>query len=74
MENIPLKVLQSINSIEKAGVTGEYKKESVIQSVLSLIDDNVNIEQMIDDLIELLISISRKKIKILVNKDKCGCI
>ena len=73
MSNIPLDILQKVNAVERLGVTGEYKKESVVNDILSLIDDNINIQQIIEDLIELLINISKKRIKILINK-KSLCI
>lgn len=69
--NIPLEVLQKVNTIERNGLTGEYKKQSVLNYALSLVDDNIDIQQIIEDLIELLISISKKQIKLLVNKNKC---
>ena len=71
MSNIPLGILQKVNAVERLGVTGEYKKESVVNDILSLIDDNVNIQQIIEDLVELLIDISKKKLKLIVNKKSC---
>ena len=71
MSNIPLGILQKVNAVERLGVTGEYKKESVVNDILSLIDDNVNIQQIIEDLVELLIDISKKKLKLIVNKKYC---
>ena len=71
MSNIPLGILQKVNAVERLGVTGEYKKESVVNDILSLIDDNVNIQQIIEDFIELLIDISKKKLKLIVNKKSC---
>ncbi len=71
MSNLPLEVLQKVNTIEKRGITGSSKKNQVLNDILSSLDDNVNIQQIIEDLIELLIDISKKKIKILVNKKKC---
>jgi tRNA U34 5-carboxymethylaminomethyl modifying GTPase MnmE/TrmE len=71
MSNIPLGILQKVNDVERLGVTGEYKKESVVNDILSLIDDNVNIQQIIEDLVELLIDISKKKLKLIVNKKSC---
>jgi tRNA U34 5-carboxymethylaminomethyl modifying GTPase MnmE/TrmE len=71
MSNIPLGILQKVNAVERLGVTGEYKKESVVNDILSLIDDNVDIQQIIEDLIELLIDISKKKLKLIVNKKSC---
>ena len=71
MSNIPLGILQKVNDVERLGVTGEYKKESVVNDILSLIDDNVNIQQIIEDFIELLIDISKKKLKLIVNKKSC---
>ena len=70
MANVPLGILQKVNAVERLGVTGEYKKESVVNDVLSLIDDNVDIQQIIEDLVELLIDISKKRIKLLINKKK----
>jgi hypothetical protein len=74
MSNIPKQILQKVNEVENLGVTGEYKKETVINEVLSLLADNVNIQEIIEDLIELLIDISKKKIKILINKNKRLCL
>ena len=71
MSNLPLEVLQKVNTIEKRGITGSSKKNQVLNDILSSLDDNVNIQQIIEDLIELLINISKKRIKILVNKQKC---
>lgn len=71
MSNIPLGILQKVNEVERLGATGEYKKESVVNDILSLIDDNVNIQQIIEDLVELLIDISKKKLKLIVNKKSC---
>lgn len=71
MDNIPREVLQKVNTIERNGLTGSYKKNAVLNEILSLLDDNVNIQQIIEDLIELLIDLSKKRIKILVNKNKC---
>ena len=68
MSNIPLGILQKVNSVERLGVTGKYKKETVINDILSSIKDNVDIQQIIEDLVELLIDISKKKIKLLINK------
>ena len=74
MSNIPLGILQKVNSAERLAVTGEYKKESVLNEILASLDDNVNIQQIIEDLIELLIDISKKKLKLIVNKQKRLCI
>ena len=71
MSNLPLEVLQKVNTIEKRGITGSSKKNQVLNDILSSLDDNVNIQKIIEDLIELLINISKKRIKILVNKQKC---
>ena len=68
MSNVPLGILHKVNAVERLGVTGEYKKETVLNDVLSLIDDNVDIQKIIEDLIELLIDISKKKIRLLINK------
>lgn len=67
-DNIPLTILQRMNNIEKQGVSGEYKKEIVLESIIT---DEINTEKLIEDLIELLIDISRKKIKLIINKSKC---
>lgn len=69
-ENIPLTILQRMNSIERKGVSGEYKKEIVLQGILNN-NDEINTEKLIEDLIELLIDITKKKVKILINKKKC---
>jgi tRNA U34 5-carboxymethylaminomethyl modifying GTPase MnmE/TrmE len=71
MSNIPLGILQKVNAVERLGVTGEYKKEAVVNDILSIIDDNVDIQQIIEDLVELLIDISKKKLKLIVNKKSC---
>lgn len=71
MSNIPLGILQKVNAVERLGLTGKYKKETVINDILSIIDDNINIRQIIEDLIELLIDISKKKLKLIVNKKSC---
>jgi hypothetical protein len=67
-ENIPLTILQRMNSIERKGLSGEYKKEKVLESIIT---DEINTEKLIEDLIELLIDITKKKVKILINKKKC---
>ena len=74
MDNIPKQILQKVNEVERLGVSGKYKKETVLNEVLSLLADNVNIQEIIEDLIELIIEISKKKIKILVNKNKRLCL
>jgi hypothetical protein len=66
-ENIPLTILRRMNTIEKTYVSGNYKKEKVLESIII---DNIDIEKLINDLIEMLIDISRKKIKILINSSK----
>ena len=68
-ENIPLKILKSMNTIERQNFNGEYKKEIVLQSILNN-NDNVDIQKLIEDLIELLIDITKKKVKILINSNK----
>ena len=70
-ENIPLKILKSMNNVEKQDMGGIYKKEIVKRTVLEVVDDNIDVDSLIDDLIELLIDISRKKIKLVINKKKC---
>jgi hypothetical protein len=69
--NIPLKILKSMNSVDKQNMSGEYKKEIVKRTVLEVVDDNVDIDSLIDDMIELLISISKKQIKLVFNKSRC---
>ena len=69
-ENIPLKILKSMNNIERQNFNGEYKKEIVLRGILNN-NDNINTEQLIEDLIELLIDITKKKVKLLINKKKC---
>jgi hypothetical protein len=69
-ENIPLKILKSMNTIERQNFNGEYKKEIVKQGILNN-NDEINTEKLIEDLIELLIDITKKKVKILINKKKC---
>ena len=68
--NIPLTILRQMNNIEKQGVSGEYKKEIVLQGILNN-NDEINTEKLIEDLIELLIDITKKKVKLLINKKKC---
>jgi hypothetical protein len=70
-ENIPLKILKSMNNVEKQDMGGIYKKEIVKRTVLEVVDDNVDIDSLIDDMIELLISISKKQIKLVFNKSRC---
>lgn len=70
-ENIPLTILRQMNNVEKQGVSGEYKKEIIKQTILEAVDDNIDIEKLVDNLIELLVDISKKRIKILLNKSKC---
>lgn len=69
-ENIPLKILKSMNTIERQNFNGEYKKEIVLQGILNN-NDNIDTQKLIEDLIELLIDITKKKIKLLINKKKC---
>jgi hypothetical protein len=38
-ENIPLKILRQMNNIEKQGVTGEYTKQKVLESIIT---DNID--------------------------------
>lgn len=68
-ENIPLKILKSMNTIDRQNFNGEYKKEIVKQGILNN-NDEINTEKLIEDLIELLIDISRKKVKLLINSNK----
>lgn len=74
MSNIPLSVLTEVNNAEKFGVTGTYKKNRVMTEIKKIIDSNVDIEKLVSDLIELLIDISKKQVKIAVNKTKKLCI
>ena len=68
--NIPLKILKSINNVEKQDMSGDFKKEIVKRAILEIVDDNIDVDSLIDDLIELLIDISKKKLKILINSRK----
>jgi len=68
-ENIPLKILKSMNTIERQNFNGEYKKEIVKQGILNN-NDEINTEKLIEDLIELLIDITKKKVKLLINSNK----
>ena len=68
-ENIPLTILKSMNTIDRQNFNGEYKKEIVKQGILNN-NDEINTEKLIEDLIELLIDISRKKVKLLINSNK----
>ena len=74
LSNIPLTVLTEVNNVEKYGVTGEYKKHRVLTVIKGIIDDNVDMEKLVSDLIELLIDISKKNIKLAINKTKRLCI
>lgn len=74
MTNIPLTILTEVNAVEKHAKIGVYKKQLVMNEIKSIIDDNVDIDKLISDLIELLIDISKKNIKLLVNKTKKICI
>ena len=69
-ENIPLKILKSMNTIERQNFNGEYKKEIVKQGILNN-NNEINTEKLVEDLIELLIDITKKKVKLLINKKKC---
>ena len=68
--NIPLTILQRMNTIERQNFNGNYKKKLVKQGILNN-NDEINTEKLIEDLIELLIDITKKKVKILINKKKC---
>jgi len=68
-ENIPLKILKSMNTIDRQNFNGEYKKEIVKQGILNN-NDEINTEKLIEDLIELLIDITKKKVKLLINSNK----
>jgi hypothetical protein len=68
-ENIPLKILKSMNTIERQNFNGEYKKEIVKQGILNN-NDEINTEKLVEDLIELLIDITKKKVKLLINSNK----
>jgi len=74
MSNIPLTVLVEVNKAEKLKLTGEYKKYNVMSEVRTLLEDNIDTEQLIADLIELLIDLSRKNLKLAINKTKRLCI
>lgn len=75
MSNIPLTVLAEVNAIEKSSkLRGEVKKELVMNEIRSILDDNIDMEKLVSDLIELLIDISRKQVKLAVNKTKKFCI
>ena len=63
-----------MNAAEKFGVTGTYKKHRVLTEIKSIIDDNVDMDKLVSDLIELLIDISKKQVKIAINKSKKLCI
>jgi len=68
-ENIPLKILKSMNTIERQNFNGEYKKEIVKQGILNN-NNEINTEKLVEDLIELLIDITKKKVKLLINSNK----
>ena len=68
-ENIPLKILKSMNNIERQNFNGEYKKEIVLQGILNN-NDNIDTQKLVEDLIELLIDITKKKVKLLINSNK----
>lgn len=68
-ENIPLTILKSMNTIERQNFNGEYKKEIVKQGILNN-NDEINTEKLVEDLIELLIDITKKKVKLLINSNK----
>lgn len=72
--NIPLTILTEVNAAEKFGVTGTYKKSRVMTEIKEIIDENVDIEKLVSDLIELLIDLSHKNIKLAINKTKKLCI
>ena len=74
MSNIPLTVLTEVNAAEKYGITGDFKKSRVMTEIKAIIDENVDIDKLVSDLIELLIDISKKQVKIAINKTKRLCI
>ena len=67
-ENIPLKILKSMNTIERQNLNGNYKKEIVLQNILN--NNEINTQKLVEDLIELLIDITKKKVKLLINSNK----
>lgn len=72
--NIPLTILTEVNAAERYGITGDFKKNRVMTEIKKIIDNNVDIEKLVSDLVELLIDISKKQVKIAVNKTKRLCI
>ena len=74
MSNIPRAVLDEVNKAEKLKLTGEYKKYNVVTEIRAILDDNIDVEKLISDLIELLIDLSRKNLKLAINKTKRLCI
>ena len=58
-----------MNNIERQNFNGEYKKEIVKQGILNN-NNEINTEKLVEDLIELLIDITKKKVKLLINSNK----
>ena len=58
-----------MNTIERQKFNGEYKKEIVLQGILNN-NDNIDTQKLVEDLIELLIDITKKKVKLLINSNK----
>jgi hypothetical protein len=58
-----------MNTIERQNFNGEYKKEIVKQGILNN-NNEINTEKLVEGLIELLIDITKKKVKLLINSNK----
>ena len=77
--DVPDLIYRKMLLVENLNVPGEEKKLVVLNELQKIFNSNikVNLDQICDDLIELLIKISKKEIKLGLNrKSKClyGCI
>jgi hypothetical protein len=77
--DVPDLIYRKMLLVEGLNVPGEEKKLVVLNELQKIFHSGikVNLDQICDDLIELLIKISKKEIKLSLNKkSKClyGCI
>ena len=76
--DVPDLIYQKMLRVEGLAIPGDEKKLVVMQELQNIFNTNVkiNLDQICEDLIELLIKISKKQIKLrLNNKSNClyGC-
>lgn len=72
--NIPLTVLAQVNHVEKSSISGPLKKSRVVSEIKEILDDNIDTNKLISDLIDLLVDISKKQVKLAINKGKSMCL